>query len=193
MKPDASVFVHDRALVEDDVEVGAGTRVWAFAHILSGARIGCGCNICDHTLIEGNVRLGNRVTIKSGVYLWDGVVIDDDVHVGPCATFTNDLRPRSCRMRGTYPVLRLHRGCSIGANATLLPGVRIGSWAMVGAGAVVTRDVPGHALVYGNPARRAGWVCVCGQRLRFVDQRASCECGRRFRRHSDSAVVEIPE
>jgi len=159
--------------------IGAGTRVWQFCIILPQARIGCDCNICAHVLIEGDVVIGDRVTIKSGVQLWDGTRIDDDVFIGPNATFTNDRTPRS-KTRRKLLVTRVHRHASIGANATILPGLTIGQAAMVSAGAVVTRDVPDHALMIGNPARRKGWVCLCGETLR--DSRLSCQCGKRYKR-----------
>ena len=168
--------IHPQALLDEGVSVGAGTRIWAFSHILSGASIGTDCNICDHTLIEGKVTIGDRVTLKSGVYLWDGLVVEDDVFIGPAAAFTNDQRPRSKKYPEEYPQTRLARGCSIGANATILPGIRVGCWAMVGAGSVVTRDVKDFSLVYGNPARFAGWVCVCGDSL-SIDEPGSVECG----------------
>lgn len=147
-----NVFVHGNALVESDA-IGEGTRVWAFAHILPGAAVGKDCNICDNVFIENNVRVGDRSTIKCGVQLWDGVNLEDDVFVGPNATFTNDPMPRSKQHLDRHPETRVRRGASIGANATILPGVTIGENAMVGAGAVVTRDVPPHAVVVGNPAR----------------------------------------
>jgi UDP-2-acetamido-3-amino-2,3-dideoxy-glucuronate N-acetyltransferase len=144
-------FIHPLALVESD-EIGSGTRVWAFAHVMPGARIGADCNICDHTYIEGGVVVGDRVTLKSGVYLWEGLRIEDDVFIGPQATFTNDLRPRS---RAPFELLQttIERGASIGAGAVILPGLVIGAGSMVGAGAVVTRNVPADATVVGNPAR----------------------------------------
>lgn len=145
------VFIHARALVESD-QIGAGTRVWAFAHVMPGARIGAGCNICDHTYIEGGAVLGDRVTIKSGVYVWDGVSIEDDVFVGPQATFTNDRFPRSGQPF-TLERTRICRGASVGAGAVILPGVTVGERAMVGAGAVVIDDVPAGCTVVGNPAR----------------------------------------
>jgi acetyltransferase-like isoleucine patch superfamily enzyme len=145
------VFVHDRALVETD-SIGPGTRVWAFAHVMAGARVGGDCNICDHTFIEGGAIVGDRVTIKSGVYLWDGLRIEDDVFIGPQATFTNDAFPRS---KQSFDCLSttVRRGASIGAGAVVLPGLEIGERAMVGAGAVVTKDVPPDVIVAGNPAR----------------------------------------
>jgi UDP-2-acetamido-3-amino-2,3-dideoxy-glucuronate N-acetyltransferase len=145
-------FIHDLASVET-VNIGSGTRIWAFAHILAGAMIGQDVNICDHTFIENDVRVGNRVTIKCGVYLWDGIILEDDVFVGPNATFTNDRYPRSKHYPDKFLETLVKTGASIGANATILPGITIGEYAMVGAGAVVTKDVPPRVLVVGNPAR----------------------------------------
>ena len=144
-------FVHPQGICESNV-VGARTRVWAFAHVLPGAVIGEDCNICDHVFIENDVILGNRVTVKCGVQLWDGLRIEDDVFIGPNATFTNDRFPRSKKRPEEFQVTYLRRGCSIGANATILPGITIGQHAMVGAGAVVTKSVPANAVVQGNPA-----------------------------------------
>jgi len=145
-------FVHPQALCET-AAVGAGTRIWAFAYVLDGARIGRDANVCSHVFIEGDVVVGDRVTIKSGVQLWNGVRLEDDVFVGPNATFTNDLFPRSKHRPERFVETLVERGASIGANATILAGVTIGRGAMVGAGAVVTRSVPPHAVVTGNPAR----------------------------------------
>lgn len=184
-------FIHPQALVESGAVIGTATRVWAFAHILPGAVIGNDCNICDHTFIEGKVRLGNRVTIKCGVYLWDGLVLEDDVFVGPCAAFTNDLRPRSRQYPDAFPATLLRQGCTIGANATILPGLTIGAWSMVGAGAVVTRDVPSFGLVVGSPARLKGWVCRCGRRLeKFVDDATNCACNRAFKLREDQTAID---
>lgn len=150
-------FRHPAAIVES-ANIGAGTRIWAFAHILPGARIGADCNICDHTFIENDVILGDRVTVKSGVQLWDGISIGDDVFIGPNAAFANDVFPRSRNRQ--HPILptHVHAQASIGANATILPGVTIGARAMVGAGSVVTKDVPPDTIVMGNPARISGYV-----------------------------------
>jgi len=153
----ALFYAHPEGKVESS-DIGPGTRVWAFAHILEGARIGADCNICDHTLIEGGAVVGDRVTVKCGVQLWNGVTLEDDVFVGPNATFTNDRFPRSRQQRAEVARTVVRRGASIGANATLLPGVTIGAGAMVGAGAVVTRDVPPRAIVMGNPAAVTGFV-----------------------------------
>lgn len=153
----SEVFVHERGLCESD-EVGPRTRIWAFAHVLHGAKVGADCNICDGVFVEGGAVVGDRVTVKCGVQLWDGVELEDDVFVGPNATFTNDPQPRSRQWLDEYPRTVVRSGASIGANATILPGLEIGPGAMVGAGAVVTRSVPPHAVVVGNPARIQGYA-----------------------------------
>lgn len=145
-------FQHEKALVETD-RIGKGTRVWAFAHILPDAAIGADCNICDNVFIENDVLVGDRVTVKCGVQLWDGITVGNDVFIGPNATFTNDPWPRSREWPEAFGRTIVEDGASIGANATILPGITIGRGAMVGAGAVVTRSVPPNAVVTGNPAR----------------------------------------
>lgn len=150
-------FQHPEAIVES-ARIGAGTRIWAFAHVLPGAAIGADCNVCDHVFIENDVRIGDRVTIKSGVQLWDGIALEDDVFVGPNATFVNDPFPRSGRRPAAPARTVVRAGASIGANATILAGVTVGQSAMVGAGAVVTQDVPPNAIVVGNPAYIQGYV-----------------------------------
>lgn len=155
--------IHPSALVETE-KIGEGTRIWAFVHILAGARIGTNCNICDHCFLEGGARLGNDVTLKTGVSIWDGVVLEDNVFVGPNAVFTNDLLPRSKNNAYTLRTTTVKTGASIGANATILSGITIGRFALIGIGSVVTRDVPDYALVYGNPARQHGWVNEQGEK-----------------------------
>ena len=150
-------FKHEHALCET-LRVGPGTRIYAFAHILPGATLGADCNICDGVFIENDVTVGNRVTIKCGVQLWDGITIEDDVFIGPNATFTNDYFPRSKIYPEDFLRTTVRQGASIGANATILPGLEIGAGAMVGAGAVVTRSVPPNAIAVGNPARISGYV-----------------------------------
>ena len=142
-------FQHPNALVETQ-NIGKGTRVWAFAHVLSDAIIGADCNLCDHIFIENDVIVGDRVTVKSGVQLWDGITLEDDVFVGPNATFTNDPFPRSKKYPEKFPRTVIRKGASIGANATILPGLTIGQYAMVGAGTVVTKDVPPGQTVVGS-------------------------------------------
>lgn len=145
-------------------DIGPGCRVWAFAHVLEGARLGSDCNICGHVLIEGGVVLGDRVTVKSNTSLWDGVTAEDDVFIGPGVSFANDRYPRSKRPVD-HPGTILRRGASLGAGAVILPGVEIGAFALVAAGAVVAKSVPPFTLVKGNPARPAGLVCRCGAPL----------------------------
>ena len=161
---DTGASIHPSAIVEPGARIGAGTRIWAFVHVLPGAIIGESCNVCDHVFIENVVVIGDRVTVKCGIDLWDGLRIQDDVHLGPNVVFTNDRYPRS-RQAFKLEGATVKAGASVGANATVLPGVTIGTSALVGAGSVVTRDVPDFALVVGNPARIVGYVCVCGARL----------------------------
>jgi acetyltransferase-like isoleucine patch superfamily enzyme len=174
-------FCHPHALVDAGTTIGKGTRIWAFSHVVTGAIIGDDCNVCDHTFIEGGVRIGNRVTLKCGVYLWNGITVEDDVFIGPAAVFTNDCRPRSKRYLADLKTV-LKEGCSIGANSTVLPDLTIGRWAMVGAGSVVTHSVPDHALVVGNPARWRAWICRCGEKLHAAFGRVmKCDCGKSLR------------
>jgi UDP-2-acetamido-3-amino-2,3-dideoxy-glucuronate N-acetyltransferase len=176
---DPSVFVHEAALCEAE-DVGPRTRVWAFAHVMRGARIGADCNVGGHVFVEEGAIVGDRVTVKNGVQLWDRVTIEDDVFLGPGCVFTNDPRPRvghRLQRKDLVPT-RVGRGASVGANATIVCGISIGQFALVGAGAVVTRDVPAHALVVGNPASRVGWVCQCG---RTLDGDLLCICGRGYK------------
>jgi UDP-2-acetamido-3-amino-2,3-dideoxy-glucuronate N-acetyltransferase len=180
MARDPSVFVHSLALCESD-DVGPRTRVWAFAHVLAGARIGADCKVGGHAFVEGGTVVGDGVTIKNGVQLWSGVTVEDEAFLGPGAVFTNDASPRALYPKGPAgwrPTL-VRRGATVGANATVLSGLTIGPWAMVGAGSVVTGDVPAHAVVVGNPARQTGWACRCGQTL--PDNLACAACGRAYR------------
>jgi len=150
-------FVHTQALCESN-QIGEYTKIWAFAHVLPGAKIGTNCNVCDNVFIENDVVVGNRVTIKCGVQLWDGIEVEDDVFIGPNVTFTNDLYPRSKLYPATFSRTKVHAGASIGANATILPGITIGRNSMIGAGSVVTRSVPENSKVVGNPARITGYI-----------------------------------
>lgn len=184
----ADYFVHEKAIVETN-HIGKGSHIWAFVHILPGAKIGENANICDHCFVENQVVIGNNVTIKSGVYIWDGVTIEDDVMVGPAAVFSNDKLPRSKNPDWKQEPVTLKKGCSIGANSTLLPGIVVGSYALVGAGSVVSKDVPDFALVYGNPARTHGYICVCTKKLNFVNDTYSCSCGRSYKKNGDMVTL----
>jgi acetyltransferase-like isoleucine patch superfamily enzyme len=150
---DPTARIHPLAFVADGADIGPNTLVWQFVVVLEGAKIGRDCNLNAHTLVEGGARIGDRVTLKAGVYIWDGVILEDDVFCGPNATFTNDLRPRSKQRPPSFPSTRVRTGASIGAGAVILPGLEIGEGAMIGAGAVVTRDVPAKQTWAGNPAR----------------------------------------
>lgn len=142
--------------------IGPGTNIWQFCVVLQGARIGADCNLCAHVLVENDVQIGDRVTIKSGVQLWDGVTVEDDVFIGPNVTFTNDLVPRSKQYPESFARTVIRKGASIGANATIVAGHSIGSYALIGAGSVVTKDVPPHTVWYGNPAVQRGYVTKDG-------------------------------
>ncbi len=180
---------HANAIVETE-SIGAGTRIWAFVHVLPGAQIGADCNLCDHVFIENDVVVGDRVTIKSGVQLWDGVRIEDDAFIGPNVTFTNDPFPRSKQYPDKYAVTVVQKGASIGANATILPGITIGRNAMVGAGSVVTKDIPPNAIVTGNPARIVNYVVRNrGQDAQIVNQAA----GTQELPVSKAKIFEFPE
>jgi acetyltransferase-like isoleucine patch superfamily enzyme len=178
MGDSSNYFRHPNALVES-TEIGCATRIWAFAHVMKNARIGEHCNVCDHVFVESNVRIGNHVTIKNGVALWDGVVLEDRVFVGPNAVFTNDKNPRVGYPKDpqNFGPTIVREGASIGANATIVCGVEIGRHAFVGAGSVVTRDVPDYAVVVGNPARQRGYMCECGAK---IGPEITCTCGRIF-------------
>ncbi|MCB2408506.1 acyltransferase [Hymenobacter lucidus] len=160
----ADYYVHPSSLVET-TDIGAGTTVWAFVHLLPGVQVGKNCNICDHCFAEAGVVLGDNVTLKCGIYLWRGTTLEDDVFVGPNVVFTNDLHPRSKNKDFTLLPIVVRKGASLGANSTLLAGTTVGRYALVGSGAVVTHDVPDYALVYGNPARQRGWVDETGEKL----------------------------
>lgn len=172
-------FSHPKAIVESS-NIGKGTRIWAFSHIMKGAKIGSNCNIGECCFVENDVIIGNGVTVKNGVCIWDKVVLEDDVFVGPNAVFTNFVNPRSAfkpqpsQLVGTL----VGQGATIGANATILCGITVGKYAFVGAGSVVIRDVADHAIVVGNPSRIIGYMCVCGERIDF---NVKCKCGRSYR------------
>lgn len=194
-------YVHPAALVETD-DVGAGTRVWAYAHVMRGARVGDCCNIGDHAFVESGAVVGNNVTLKNNVCVWAGITLEDDVFVGPNATFTNDRYPRSPRMpqaaaRYEAPERWLsttfvEQGVSIGANATIVPGVRIGRYSMIAAAALVTADVAPFSLMVGAPARPVGFVCRCGQKLLGNYRTTTCDvCGETPQMRCHQSELEV--
>tara|TARA_B100000686_G_C16795866_1_gene982283 strand:- start:3812 stop:4387 length:576 start_codon:yes stop_codon:yes gene_type:complete len=173
-----NAIVHPSSIV-DTSRIGENTRIWAFVHVLEGAKIGKECNICDHVFIENNVVVGDFVTIKSGVYLWSGVEIEDHVFIGPNVSFTNDIYPRSKVYLDSHPETKIKKGASIGAGSVLIAGIEVGCFSMVGAGAVVTRNVGDYEVVVGNPARSNGYICKCAKKLDFeLSDKISCSaCG----------------
>lgn len=166
MAEEKKYFVHPSAICESE-NIGKDTRIWAFVHILKGAEIGEDCNLCDYTFVENDVVIGNRVTVKNGISIWDGITIEDDVFLGPHCVLTNDLYPRSKAYHSENVKTLFKQGATIGANATIVCGNTLGRYCMVGAGAVVTKDVPDFALVIGNPAKFKHWVGKTGERLEF--------------------------
>ncbi|MEK0313772.1 acyltransferase [Cohnella sp. 56] len=187
-------FLHESSYVDEPSEIGSGTKIWHFSHIMSGAVIGENCNLGQNVVISPDVRLGNNVKVQNNVSVYTGVVCEDNVFLGPSCVFTNVINPRShISRRDDYKRTLVKEGASIGANATVVCGHTIGRYALIGAGAVVTRDVPDYGLIVGVPGRLAGWVCACGERLRFVSQTAVCAvCGLSYQL-SDNEVTEVRE
>jgi UDP-2-acetamido-3-amino-2,3-dideoxy-glucuronate N-acetyltransferase len=193
------VFVHPQALVESD-DIGAGTQIWAFAHVMAGAQIGKNCNIGDHCFIETGASIGDNSTIKNGSMVWEGVNLAEGVFVGPGVVFTNDVYPRSPRLpeaRSRYREKRkwlcptkVERGATVGARAVILPGITVGEYAIIAAGAIVTKSVGPYVLASGNPARPTGWVCRCGQKLAFRAGQAHCEqCDLKYHSSEEGMIV----
>jgi len=177
-------FVHESSYVDEPVEIGDGTKIWHFCHVMASARIGRNCSIGQNVMIARNAVIGDNVKIQNNVSIYEGVVLEDDVFCGPSMVFTNVNTPRSGTPRNTsgdYERTLVRKGASIGANATIVCGHTLGEYAFVGAGSVVTSDVPAYAIVYGNPARVQGYACECGLRLRFGADEALCAgCNRRY-------------
>lgn len=183
-------FVHPTSIVDDDVEIGEGTKIWHFCHVQSGARIGKNCSFGQNVNVSNNVKVGNGVKVQNNVSLYEGVELEDYVFCGPSCVFTNDLTPRAKYPKGHagYKKTVVKEGASIGANATVVCGYKIGKWALIGAGAVVTSNVPAHALMLGVPARRKGWACECGK---LLPEDLVCEkCGRKYK-EADEGLEEV--
>lgn len=179
-------FVHESSYVDDDVEIGSGTKIWHFSHVQSGARIGTDCSFGQNVNVSNNVKIGNGVKVQNNVAIYEGVELEDYVFCGPSMVFTNDLTPRAKYPKGHagYKKTILKKGATVGANATIVCGHNLGEWSMVAAGAVVTKNVPAHALMAGVPAKQIGWVCECGAVL--TDELKCQECNRKYEIKNDS-------
>lgn len=185
-------FIHESAYVDEGAQLGPGTKVWHFCHVMPGAVIGADCSLGQNTVVMNGTRLGRNVKVQNNVSIYEGVEMEDDVFCGPSMVFTNVLNPRShVSRKHEYRRTLVRRGASIGANATIVCGLTLGEYCMVGAGAVVTRDVPAYALVSGVPARRRGWVCACGTVLAVDGGRAKCrDCDATYRQVEETLVPE---
>ncbi|HEY6853789.1 MAG TPA: acyltransferase [Gemmatimonadales bacterium] len=178
----ADYFVHESSYVDDGAVIGKGTKIWHFSHIMAGAVIGERCNLGQNVVVMPGTRIGNNVKVQNNVSIYEGVTLEDDVFCGPSMVFTNVLNPRShVSRKHEYRPTVVKRGASIGANATVVCGATLGEFAFVGAGAVITSDVPAYALMVGVPARRVGWMCQCGERLQLAGGTAACAaCGASY-------------
>lgn len=187
-----SYFVHESSYVDDNCEIGSGTKIWHFSHIMKNCKIGEKCNIGQNVVISPDVVLGNNVKIQNNVSVYTGVICEDDVFLGPSCVFTNVINPRSFIERKTeYRKTIVKKGASIGANATIVCGHDIGRYAFVGAGSVVTKNIPDYALVVGNPARIIGYVCQCGNQLQFDNNKAVCKyCSKKYEK-KDDIIIEV--
>lgn len=185
-------FAHESSYVDEGAEIGGGTKIWHFCHVMPRAKIGERCNIGQNVLVSSDVTIGTNVKIQNNVSLYTGVIVEDDAFLGPSMVFTNVTNPRShVNRKDEYKTTLVKKGASIGANATIVCGTTLGRYCFVGAGAVVTKDVPDYALVYGTPARVHGWVCQCGEQLDFQGERAVCsKCGDAYRKHD---LIVTPE
>ena len=195
---DKPYFAHESAVVDQPSTIGAGTKIWHFSHVMKDTVIGERCNIGQNVVISPQCRVGNNCKVQNNVSIYTGVILEDDVFCGPSMVFTNVINPRAhIERKAEYKQTLVRRGSSIGANATIVCGVTLGQYCFVGAGAVVTRDVPDYAIVYGNPARVRGWACYCGVGLEMAVDAASeqvtcSDCGRKYQR-SAQTVREIQE
>lgn len=186
MKKASDIYIHPSAAVDQGAKIGSGSKIWHFCHIFSGAQIGKNCKIGQNVVVHGTVVIGNNVKIQNNVSVYDGVQLEDNVFCGPSCVFTNIFNPRSSVTRNSaehYRKTIVRNDATIGANATILCGIEIGEFAFIGAGAVVTRNVPDYGLVYGNPAKQHGWMCQCGEKIKLVRGKLSCSvCGLKYKK-----------
>lgn len=188
--------IHESSYIDEEVEIGAGTQVWHFSHVLPKSRIGKNCRIGQNVVIGPQGIVGDNVKIQNNVSVYQGVILENDVFCGPSMVFTNVLTPRSAFPRNTaedFAPTRVRRGASIGANATIVCGCEIGAHALIGAGAVITKDVPAYAVVYGNPARLRGWACQCGELLHFENQQAECSSCQRIYQQQGPQQISLAD
>jgi UDP-2-acetamido-3-amino-2,3-dideoxy-glucuronate N-acetyltransferase len=185
-KIEKGYFVHPAAVIDEGVEIGEGTKIWHFTHIMPGAKIGRNCIVGQNVFIGSGVTLGNNIKVQNNVSIYDGVILEDDVFCGPSMVFTNVFNPRSFISRKKeFRMTLVRKGATIGANVTVVCGNMIGHYAFIGAGSVVTRDIPDYALVYGNPGRMKGWVCQCAEEITFRSGKAVCkDCGKKYKKDS---------
>lgn len=187
-------YIHESAYVDEGAQIGPRTKIWHFVHVMPGAVIGADCNLGQNVVVLNGTRIGDRVKIQNNVSIYEGVELEDDVFCGPSMVFTNVINPRShVSRKNEYRRTLVKRGASIGANATILCGTTLGEYCFVGAGAVVTKDVPAYAIVTGLPARRTGWVCACGVTLRGSGTLVCGECGSRYVERAGALAPESAE
>lgn len=194
MQDNKDFFVHESSYVDEPCKIGSGTKIWHFSHIMKNCKIGENCNIGQNVVISPDVVLGNNVKIQNNVSVYTGVICEDNVFLGPSCVFTNVINPRShVSRKDEYRETRIGIGASIGANATIVCGHNIGKYALIGAGSVVTKDVPPYAVMVGNPARQIGYICNCGEKISFDENKATCKaCGKKYILN-DKNVEEIKE
>lgn len=195
MKKEKDFFVHESSYIDDGAKIGKGTKIWHFSHIMSGAVIGMNCSIGQSCTVENKAKIGDRVKLQNNISVYGLVEIEDDVFLGPSMVFTNDINPRSLfPKKGDFIPTKVKKGASIGANATIVCGITIGKWAFIGAGAVVTKNIPDYALVMGNPAKLKGFMCKCGEKMKGIlpgteKTEYKCKCGRHYT-IKDTEVIE---
>jgi UDP-2-acetamido-3-amino-2,3-dideoxy-glucuronate N-acetyltransferase len=185
-------FVHESSYIDEPCEIGHGTKIWHFCHVMAGAKIGQNCTIGQNVVIAPGVILGKGVKVQNNVSIYTGVICEDNVFLGPSMVFTNVINPRAfIERKEEFQTTLIKKGASIGANATVLCGNTIGSYAFIGAGSVVSKNIPDYALVYGNPARIQGWVCQCGEKLNFENNFATCSCGLNYKKIEPYKISNI--